>query len=301
MPDDGQTTQLTALLSNEMLTRLGRLRINASRRFTNRSRGEHLSGKGGRSIEFADYRDYTPGDDVRFVDWNVFSRLHRPYLKLYYEEEVMHVALLVDASSSMLPEGKLEIAKRLAAAFAVVGLFGTERVSVYAFNEKGGRPGRLAPRAGRGHMGGVFRFIEGIEGGGDSPVELDVESFLSRHTGRGVAVLLSDFLTFGDLRRALNLIFGAGLEIFGVQILGPSEIDPELGGDVRLVDCETVETLDVSSAGQLLGIYQEYRQSFERELEEMCRRRSGRFRSIGSDVSLDWLLFDDFVRTGWLG
>ena len=93
--------QLTTLLDNQVLTRLERLRLQPNRRKTNRTQGEHASGKGGSSTEFADFRNYVPGDDVRFVDWNIFARLNRPYMKLYQYEEVMHVAILVDGSTSM--------------------------------------------------------------------------------------------------------------------------------------------------------------------------------------------------------
>ncbi len=292
--------QITALFTNDVLNRLERLRINASRRFTNKSRGEHLSGRGGTSIEFSDYRDYAPGDDIRFVDWNIFSRLHRPYLKLYEQEEEMHVVILVDGSSSMLFEDKLRRAKQLAASFAVMGLMGCERVSVYAFNSTEDRPVRLAPCVGRAEMLKTFTFIESIEGGGDAPLEEGIEKLLKFHAGRGVAVLLSDFMTFGDLRRPFNMLFSRGLEIFGVQILGPSEIDPELAGDVRLVDVETQMGLNVSSSGDLLYLYREYRASHEKTLTDLCRQRCGRFLSIGAADSLDWVLFDLFRRKGWI-
>jgi len=292
--------RLTPLLSNEALSRLERLRINAGQRFTSKSTGEHLSGKGGRSVEFSDYRDYAPGDDVRFVDWNIFARLNRPYLKLYHQEEELHVVILLDASSSMGFEGKLDRARQLAAAFGLMGLFGRERVSVYSFNDSGAAPNRLAPCVGRANMLKIFGFIERIEAGGDAPVEEGMESFLKHHAGRGVAVLLSDFLTFGDLTRAFNLIFGAGLEIFAVQILAPSEIDPDVTGDTRLVDCETEGNLDVSSAGDLLDLYQEYRISYERRLAVLCQQRSGHFLSISSQAPLEWVLFDLFPRRGWV-
>ena len=113
--------QLTPLLANRDLDRLARLRINARRRFTNRARGEHLAAKGGTSTEFCDYRDYAPGDDVRFVDWNIFARIERPYLKQFHQEEELHVAVLLDASNSMLFEGKFDLARQLATALGVVG------------------------------------------------------------------------------------------------------------------------------------------------------------------------------------
>jgi uncharacterized protein (DUF58 family) len=292
--------QLTELLTNDTLHRLERLRLNPSRRLTNRSRGEHLSGKGGRSIEFSDYRDYVPGDDFRFVDWNVFARLNRPYLKLYHQEEEMHVVILVDASSSMVFEAKLERAQQLAAAFGLMGLMGGERVSVYAFNTPEGAPARLRPCSGRANMMKLFRFIERIQGEGSQVVEDGIADCLKFHLGRGVAVLLSDFLTFGDVRRAFNLVFNAGLEPFAIQILSPAELDPDLDGDVKLVDSETQNTLDVTSAGGLLGLYTEYRLAFERELSALCRQRNGRFLSISTEQRVESVLFDTLRRAGWI-
>ncbi|NQT51923.1 DUF58 domain-containing protein, partial [bacterium] len=192
----------------------------------------------------------------------------------------------------------LERAKQLAAAFGLMGLLGTERVSVSAFAE--GRLERLPPCTGRASLAKLFTFIERIEGGGDVPFEQGVEAFLQRHIGRGVVVLLSDFLTFGDVRAALNRLFSAGLEIFAVQVLGPSETDPDLGGDVRLVDAESQGTLDVSSANDLLAIYHEHRERHARQLADLCQQRSGRFVSIGSHNPLDGVLFDDLCRKGWL-
>jgi len=292
--------QLTLLLANSVLDRLERLRIRAVGRRTSRSRGEHLSGKGGTSTEFCDYRDYVAGDDTRFVDWNIFARLHRPYLKQFHKEEERHVVLLIDASASMKFEGKLNLGKQLAAAFGVMGLLNNERVSVYASHQVNGAPERLPPCRGRGNLRTVFQFIESIDGRGDAPLDHATEQLLRRHSGRGVCVILSDFLTFGDLKRSFNLLFSAGLEPFGIQILSPREIDPDLASDLRLVDSETQETLDISSSGDLMNLYQEYRQGLEKELALLCRRRAGQFLSVSSEVPVETVLFDQLRRQGWL-
>ena len=181
-----------------------------------------------------------------------------------------------------------------------MGLTGGERVSAYAFNARQGAPARFAPTSGSANLANMFRFIERIESGGDAPVEQGIETCLKYHLGRGVAVVLSDFLTFGDVGRALNLLFSAGLETFGVQVLAPAEINPDLTGDVRLVDCETDQTLDVSSANDLLGLYQEYREHLERRLADLCRQRGGRFMAVSSESALDWVLFDQLRRKGWV-
>ena len=144
--------QMTTLLANSVLDRLGRLRICPAGKRTSRSRGEHLSGKSGTSTEFCDYRDYVPGDDTRFMDWNIFARLHRPYLKQFHKEEERHVVLLIDASASMKFEGKLNLAKPLAAAFGVMGLQNNERVSAYASHQAKDAPDRLPPCRGRASM-----------------------------------------------------------------------------------------------------------------------------------------------------
>jgi uncharacterized protein (DUF58 family) len=290
------TSQITSLLSNRDLDRMARLRLNVSRRFTNRARGEHLAAKGGASTEFCDYRDYAPGDDVRFVDWNIFARIQRPYLKQFHHEEEMHVALLVDASQSMLFEGKLALAKRLAAALGVIGLRGSEKVGAYGL----GAGDRLSPKRGRAAQGQLFRYLEDITGGGATPVDRGIEIFLRQHRGRGLAVVISDFLTEGDIQRAFNLLHNAGLQIFAVQILGPSELDPEITGDLRFVDCETTGHLDISAAGDLLPLYHEYRLAHEARISALCQQRSGKFLSISSAETLEHVLFGLMRRQGWV-
>jgi len=290
------TPQLTTLLSNRDLDRLARLRLNVSRRLTNRARGEHLAAKGGASTEFCDYRDYAPGDDVRFVDWNIFARIQRPYLKQFHHEEELHVALLVDASRSMAFEGKMALAQRIAAALGVLGLRSGEKVSASGL----GSSARLAPSRGRGAQGKLFAFLESLEGRGDTPVEQGIENFLRQHTGRGVAIIISDFLTDGDLRRAFNLLHNSGLVPFAVQLLGPSELDPELNGDLRFVDCETAGHLDISSAGDLLALYHEYRAAHEARLSALCQQRAGKFLSLSSAEPFERIVFDVMRRRGWI-
>jgi uncharacterized protein (DUF58 family) len=291
--------QYTTLLDNPTLARVERMRLLPVRRLTNRSRGEHLAGKGGTSTEFHDYRDYAAGDDVRYVDWNIFARIQRPYLKLYRHEEEMHVVILLDASASMQFGQKFTRAKQLAAAFAIMGLMNVEKVSLYACQHVGKTPLFVPPCTGRISLRRILDFLEEISTRGDFPIELAVEEVLKQHRGRGVAVLLSDFLTFGDLERPLNLLFSAGLEVCAVQLLTPEELRPDVTGDVRFVDAETGRTLDVSSAGDLLGIYLEHLAGLQANLAMMCRQRSGRFLDLDADTPIETVLFDVLRRKGW--
>lgn len=292
-------TKFTGLMDNAALARVERMRLLPLRRLTNRSRGEHLAGKGGTSTEFNDYRDYSAGDDMRYVDWNIFSRLNRPYVKQYRHEEEMHVVVLLDASRSMQFDDKFTRAKQLAAAFSVMGLMNSEKVSLYACQHFGQTPVFLPPCTGRVSFRRVFNFLEDIPTGGEFPIELAVEDVLKQHRGRGLAILLSDFLTFGDLNRPLNRLFSAGLEIFAVQLLGPVELNPEVSGDLRFVDSETGRTLDISSAGDLLGIYHEHLAGLQASLSQACRNRSGRYLCVNSTTPLETILFDVLRRAGW--
>lgn len=294
------TPQLTPLLDNDLVARLGRLRLQPTRRQTNRNRGEHLSGQGGTSTEFSDYRDYVAGDDTRFVDWNIFSRLNRPYIKLFRLEQEMHVLILVDGSQSMHFENKLLRAKQLAAAFGVMGLMALERVSIFEYGALGQAPRVLPPCTGRVSMKRLFHFLETEQPGGNYPLEAMVDQMLSRHQGRGIAVLLSDFLTPGEHEKTFNKLFSAGLGTFAVQILGPGELEPELDGDLRLVDSETGAILDVTSANDLLSIYTEQRNALQARLTAATQQRRGRFTSINSETPLRSVLLDNLLRGGWM-
>ena len=300
MSEATPVSQFTTLFDNKTLSMLERMRLNPTRRLTNRSRGEHLSGKGGTSTEFSDYRNYVPGDDVRYIDWNIFSRLNRPFMKQYQHEEEMHVVLILDASTSMDYEEKFQRCRQLAAAFGVMGLLNFEKVSAYVCHNRGGRPQQFQPTTGRGSMRRLFEFLTQIEPGSDSPIESAVDDVLRMHRGRGIAILLSDFESFGDLQRPMNLLYSSGLEIFGVQILAPSEVNPEINGDLRLVDSESGQTLDISSAGDLLGLYHEHRSLLEEHLASLCRQRSGKFLMVNSGDSLEHVLFDQLRRKGWV-
>lgn len=293
-------SQLTPLFDNSILNQIERMRLQPRRRLTNRSRGEHLSGKGGSSTDFADYRDYVAGDDLRYVDWNIFARLNRPYIKQFQHEEELHVVLLVDASTSMLFEDKLLRAKQLAAAFGIMALHSVERVSAYAIHQKEGQPWRLPGGSGRTKIRPLLQFLEQVEGGGAVPVESAIETMLRFHRGRGIVVILSDFLTLGDLTRPLNLLYSSGLEVWGLQILSESEIQPNVQGDLRFVDSETGETLDITNAAELLDVYHDQRMWLQETLDTMCRRRNGRFTSISAATPLNNVLMDQLCRLGWV-
>ncbi len=216
------------------------------------------------------------------------------------ESKATEMDQAVDASNSMKFENKFERARQLGAAMGVTALMGVERVSAYVVGASGEPPRVMPPSSGRASMRRLFDFFERAECGGDAPIDGAVEAMLRRHRGRGMAIVISDFLTPASLARPFNLLYSAGLEIFALQVLGPTEIDPELTGDLRLVDSENGTTVDVSSIDELHGIYHEHREQLQEHVRRQSRTRNGRFLSISSEAPLDWVLFDLLQRQGWL-
>lgn len=294
------TRQLSSLLSNEELARVERMRLNPLRRLTNRSKGEHLSGKGGRSTDLADYRNYVDGDDVRFIDWNIFARLNRPFLKQFQHEEEMHVVILLDASASMAFEGKFDLARQLAASFGIMGLMNVECISIYSATEQHKALQELPPCRGRVARGRMLSYLQSLETGGAMAIEQAVEKVLRKHSGRGVAIVLSDYLSLGDFQRSANLLFSAGLEPWIIQILSPAELNPELNDDLRLIDAETGQMVDVTVGGDLLDVYYDHLDGLTESLRQMARQRAGRYLQIDSSTTLSSLLTGPLRKGGWV-
>ncbi len=171
------------------------------------------------------------------------------------------------------------------------GAPGIEKVSLYSCHHHGKEPVLLPPCTGGPACAACFKFLEGLEGGGDFPFDKAVEAVLRRHRGRGVAVLLSDFLTFGDLERPLNLLFSAGLEVFAIQILSPVEMNPKLTGTCASSTAKRRRRSTFLRREELLGLYHEHRLQMEAMLAAMCRQRSGKFLAVSSQEPLEGILF----------
>jgi uncharacterized protein (DUF58 family) len=293
--------RLSNLLDHGLIARLERLRVKAVGGRTARGRGEHLAGRGGASTDFVDYREYAAGDDLRYVDWNIFARLQKPFLKQFRREEERHLVVIVDASRSMEVEGKAVRARQLAAAFAVAGISGGDRVSIWCSAPAGGGVLRLPPSQGRPFLRRVLAAAEAIPApAGGATIDRVVDTVMARHAGRGIAVLISDFLGGGDLRRMLTRVAAAGLEPHAIQVLAPVELDPALSGDLRLVDCETGDILDVSDVGDLLHLYHGQREALQMVLAQGCTARQGRAITADSALPIDEFVLGTLRRRGWL-
>ncbi len=269
MPD----TQSPPLLTPEFLARLEQLELVSRKIFMGRMKGERRSKRKGQSVEFADYRNYVIGDDLRFLDWNLFARLDRLFIRLFMEEEDLHFYVLLDNSLSMdfgTPT-KLHYAKQIAAALSFIGLVNMDRVVIEAVND---RLTQSMPAArGRHSLWRVMGFLQNIQPAGPSNLKRSLRSFSLKCSGKGIVVLLSDIMDKDGYEDALRYLVARQLDIYVIQILSQEEIEPEIVGDLKLVDIEDDDVAEVTVSGPLLKRYKQNLAAYRTKLHEFCARR----------------------------
>src|SRR2546426_7030450 len=231
-------TTRSAPFSSEFLAQLERLALLSRRTFRGRVRGERRSPRRGHSVEFCDYRAYGVGDDLRYVDWNIYGRLDRLHVKLFVDEEDLCLHLLLDASASMdfgAPT-KLEYGARLASALGFVGLVGMERVGVGVLRERvaEGWP----PTRGRTQVVNLFEFLGRVEPAGGTSLNDGLGNYAMRAREPGLAVGVSDLMDPDGFETGVRALLERRFDVPLIHVLAPEEMDPELAGDLRLVDAE---------------------------------------------------------------
>jgi len=293
-------TKTTELLDPDFISRLERLDIVSRKVFLGRMKGERRSKRKGRSVEFADYRNYVVGDDLRFLDWNVYGRLERLFIKLFFEEEDLHVSVLLDMSRSMNfgEPAKALYARRVAAAIAYVGLVKYNRVTLCAFGERFGP--ELAGVRGRHRVARVLDYLANLPCEGEGSLTDACRQFAMRHPQRGVVVLLSDFLDKDGFEDALRYLIGRRYDLYAIQLLSPQEIRPELAGDLRLRDVEDGDVAEITVNRALLNRYKQNLNAYCGQLKTFCTRRDANYLFAGTDVPFDELVLTFLRRRGLL-
>ncbi len=305
---------LDALLSSELMGRLDRLDILSRKIFAGKLPGERRSKKRGRSVEFDDFRPYVAGDDLRHIDWNVFARLDRLFIKLFREEEDLSVVLVLDCSSSMETGDKAIFAHRLAMALGYVALVNQNRLSVASFDQSGVVE-QLRPMRGRRSLKRLADFLLAsleitppVSGGasfGDS-----IRKISRGQGGKGVLILMSDFLYEDGWTQGLNDLAhagGSGFDVSCVQILSPEELDPALAfsrglaGDLRLIDAETGRPAEVTLTRSLVHNYEKRLTDLRERLARDCAARAMRYLLTPSDTDVSTFMLDRLRKRSILG
>ncbi|MEI8044089.1 MAG: DUF58 domain-containing protein, partial [Verrucomicrobiota bacterium] len=295
-----------ALLTPELLRRLEQFQLLAARRAKSSSRGERRSRARGQSVEFADYRPYVHGDDFRYLDWNLYGRLERLFLKLYEEERELPVRIFLDASESMTfgEPRKFDFARQVAAAIGYVALSGFDRVSVIPFpgvdhDAEPDQASRVMERAARGALRSVrgkksalqfFQNLGALTAGGSANLNQALRRGALEARRAGLAVVISDFLDPEGYEAGLTALVGRGFQVDLVQILAPDELSPTTFGDLNLVDSETGAHQEVTFGRFRLKAYRQTVQNFVQRLREYCQARGINFFTASSNTDLQDLL-----------
>lgn len=279
------------LFDATFLRKLEMLALVSRKIFAGKTRGERRSSRRGGSVEFADYRQYAPGDDFRAIDWNAYARLEHLFLKLFVEEEDLAVHVLLDASKSMdfgEPATKLALGKKLAAAIAYCALAGYDRASVTVFGGAAGLDGTPLLR-GKGRIFRIFQVLaEADARGGAGSFNAAVRAFVERKPKPGLVVVVSDLLDPQGTEEGLKRLRYGPFEPRVLHVLAPEELDPRLGGDHRLLDSEgAAGPIDVSLDARTLRVYRQRLAAFLEGTEAFCRAHGIGYARTSSAVAVE--------------
>ncbi len=286
-----------SLFDSAFLAKLEQLHLLARRMFRGDRRAERKTRQSGASLEFADYREYTPGDELRSIDWHAYGRLERLFVKLHEQEQDMPVTFLVDCSASMrwLPEqtpdalSKFDHARRLCAALAYIALANLDRVNIHFFAAKS--IAELGVARGKSEFHSVLKFL-------DAPPDADgatrllppVQDLNQRSKRRGLVFVLSDFFDPAGTEGPLGMLLHSQFDVHLLQILAPEELAPSVLGDLNLRDVEGGATIDITANETLLRRYREEIANFNQALESFCLRRGIAFAQVSTATP-----FEDIV------
>lgn len=296
--NNGQVT--TDLLPPELVRKLQALNLGSRSRRAGKLRGDRRSTKRGSSVEFADYRNYVPGDDLRRLDWNLYARTNRLFLKIYEEEEDRAVHLLVDATASMGfgSPSKHEVAQRLAAALGYVALHELDRLHLTQLAED--NLNSLRPLRGAGSTATMLGFLGGMALGGQGNLNRSLSEYAGRTAAPGILVLLSDLLDPDGIRHGLRALGGRGHEIIVLHILSHEELTPSLEGDLELVDAESADRRPITLDRSALEAYDRRLNAWLNELRHECSAVGATYSLIRAENPVEDVLFGQLRRVGVL-
>lgn len=288
----------TQLLSPSLLAQLERLELVSRKIFRGRMKGERRSKRKGQSVEFADFRNYVPGDDLRFIDWNLYARLDKLFLKLFLEEEDLHFYALVDASGSMDfgEPTKLHYAKQLAASLGFIGLCRADRVRIESLAATHRRPGPVL--RGRKSLWRMLEYLDGLAPGENVPLAEGVKNFCLRNSGKGILVLITDLMDKHGYDTALRYLVAQQMDVYIIHVLSPEELDPEIKGDLKLVDSEDADIAEITVSRPLLDKYKQTLASFVGGAREFCTRRGMNYLMTSTERPVEQLVSNYLRQRG---
>jgi uncharacterized protein (DUF58 family) len=286
------------LLPPDLMAQLERLELVTRKVFRGRMKGERRSKRKGQSVEFADFRQYVPGDDLRSLDWNLYARLDKLIVKLFLEEEDLHFFTLIDASLSMdfgTPT-KLQYAKQLAAALGFVGLIRTDRVRIETLGQSVVNRGPVL--RGRRGVWRMIEYLDGIQPGETISLAQGAKNFCVRNSGKGIVVLITDLMDKDGYEAALRYLVSQQMDVYVIHVLSQEELDPDVKGDLKLVDCEDQDIAEITVSAPLLAKYKSTLNAFVSGAQEFCNRRGMNYLLANNQTPVKDLIGNYLRRRG---
>jgi uncharacterized protein (DUF58 family) len=289
------------LLDPQFMARLDQLDIMSRKLLTGKMKGERRSKRRGQSVEFADYRNYVIGDDLRFIDWNIYARLDKLFLKLFLEEEDLSLYVLCDVSKScdFGNPNKAHYIKQVAAALSYIGLVNYNRVNVVAMAD--GIVAETGGMRGRRRVPQMIDFVSKLQPTGESHFADACKRFALAHRQKGVCVVLSDFFIKDGFEHGLKYVASGKYDLFCVQVLSPQEIEPDLQGDLKLKDIEDNDMAEVSITQPLMKQYKANLNAYCLALKDYVTRRGGTYLFSSTAVPFHTLVLNYLRERGLLG
>jgi uncharacterized protein (DUF58 family) len=297
----GAKSPSKALLDPEFMARLDQLDVMSRKLLAGKMKGERRSKRRGQSVEFADYRNYVVGDDLRFIDWNIYARLDRLFLKLFLEEEDLSLYILLDVSKScdFGDPNKAFYLKKVAAALGYIGLVNYNRVTLLAMSD--GLVADTGAMRGRRRVAQMIDFLSKLEPTGASHFTEACRNFALQHRQKGICVVLSDFYVKEGVESGLRYVAGGKYDLFCIQALSPQEIEPDLQGDLKLRDVEDDDMAEVSITQPLIKQYKANLNAYCLAIKEYLSRRGGTYLFTSTAVPFDTLVLNYLRERGLLG
>jgi uncharacterized protein (DUF58 family) len=285
-------------LEPALLRRLERLGLMSRRRVLHQIKGERRSVQRGSSLNFVDYRQYVPGDDVNQIDWNVYGRLDNLVVKLFEDEQNVVVHLLVDNSKSMDwgTPNKLQLSLQLAGALGYIGLSNFDRVQCATFSDSVGAS--FGPARSQREAHNLFAYLSAIKAAGETNFEAALKSYAMQLRRPGLAIVISDLLSHSSFEAGIKHLLGRHFEVVLLHVLAPAEVNPSIGGDLKLIDSETGRFVDVTLNQRAINLYQERYAAWTASIESFCARHGILYERIESSEPLERLLFHNFRKKG---
>lgn len=294
----------SAYLIDEFFSRLETLALNLRADLNGYFGGKHFVRSYGQTVEFADYREYQLGDDIRRIDWNLFSRFEKYFIRLFTDERQMDVQIFLDCSASMGKENrtKAEYAVSVAAALGFLSVHNMDKVSFKLIKEDAVED-PFGTIIGKNSFFRAISLLENLNFSDDADISQAVSSCANTGSNNGLSVIISDFLTRKDWKKAVDYLTYKKRQVLAIQLLSPEEEEPTYSGRVSLIDVESGDLADPRNmklriTRSLQLAYQEALKDMKADIKSFCASRGADFISVTTDKPVERMLFGELLKAG---